>query len=35
MTHPLIANYGINSMDIEPSRALLGCIQSYLSGHDK
>ena len=35
MTYPLIGNYGINSMDIESSRALLGCIQSCLSGHDK
>jgi len=35
MTCPLIGNYGINSMDIESSKALLDCIQSYLSGHDK
>jgi len=35
MPYPLIGNYGINSMDIESSRALLGCIQSCLSGHDK
>jgi carbamoyl-phosphate synthase small subunit len=35
MTYPLIGNYGINSMAIESSRALLGCIQSCLSGHDK
>ena len=35
MTYPLIGNYGINSMDIESSRALLGCILSCLSGHDK